>query len=107
MIHTNTLTDYGYSKTELVKGETLEAGGVSREVARLIINHCTKVGSIHSEHVTGGIHLAQFCQDIYVNSILWHVRMMLTPPADLFHPYVIHKVATAALKEKIKRAWLQ
>lgn len=81
--------DYGFSSTRPVKGESLSTGAFARWYLDLFIDAAMHV-SIYSVNVLTYIY--SFTQDKDLASIMWHVRMLLSPPTDMASPSAIWKV---------------
>ncbi|KAI0698024.1 hypothetical protein BC835DRAFT_1413354 [Cytidiella melzeri] len=75
--------DYGFSSTRPVAGETLQTGSFARWYLDMFIEAALK--------------------DRKCASAMWHVRMLLAPPTDMFAPSILWKVASNALWSKISR----
>lgn len=73
--------DYGFSSTRPVKGESLECGSFARWYLDHFIDAALK--------------------DPELASCMWHVRMLLAPPTDMFAPKVLWKLASRTLRTHI------
>ncbi|KAI0338097.1 hypothetical protein BDW22DRAFT_810294 [Trametopsis cervina] len=75
--------DYGFSTTRPVKGETLQSGSFARWYLDMFIEAALK--------------------DKTCASAMWHVRMLLAPPTDMFTPSILWRVASHALSARLSR----
>ncbi|GJE94120.1 hypothetical protein PsYK624_102880 [Phanerochaete sordida] len=73
--------DYGFASTRPVKGETLDCGSFARWYLDLFIDAALK--------------------DSELASCMWHVRMLLAPPTDMFAPGILWRLASRTLQSRI------